>query len=413
MKTRLFLLTSASALSLASLALAASPVTITDQSGTHATVTGSNALKVDASATIQPVSGTVAVSAVPANMTVVANVTAMPANITANVTSIVGNQTVNITSVNGTSLLLGPNVAANAIPVTIATNQPGNLAVNVTSVSGTPLALGNNTAANAVPVVIANNQAPIPITGNISANNASVGQIGSATPGNATYIAGNNTGNLAGINAITGNLATYDAALNANVTASIPAGSAIIGALLGNQTVNLQQIGGTTTVTGGVAGSLGIGGQAANNASSAGNPIQISAIAVNAEPTAATNGQNAVPAMGLEHKLIVLPYANKENMLRGSASSANTTAVTIIAAQGANIKIYVTSAQCFRTDVGTTLTYVTLNDTANTTIPLPSAGGAVEQFPVPLVVAGNTALTFAENANITNALCNAQGYAGS
>lgn len=53
----------------------------------------------------------------------------------------------------------------------------------------------------------------------------------------------------------------------------LPAGAAVIGALVANQSVNLAQVAGTNTLTGGSVGSLGIGGLQADNTALVGNPV--------------------------------------------------------------------------------------------------------------------------------------------
>jgi hypothetical protein len=55
----------------------------------------------------------------------------------------------------------------------------------------------------------------------------------------------------------------------------LPSGSNIVGSLVDNQTVNLNQVGGNAVVTGGTSGSQGIGGLAGNGAVVAGNPVLI------------------------------------------------------------------------------------------------------------------------------------------
>ena len=203
--------------------------------------------------------------------------------------------------------------------------------------------------------------------------------------------------------------------------AQLTAGSAIFGNVRIDQTtvgttngVSLAQIGATTVVTGGVAGSLGIGGQAANNATTAGYPVQMSALAESAEPTLATNGQNASLATDLAHKLIISPYANKENLWFGtSVATASTAAKTIIAASG-SLKTYVTAIQCGRTDAGTTASYVTFSDTASSILVLPNNGGGGGNnitFTTPMN-AGNAAFTFTSSASLSSVYCNAQGYYG-
>ena len=67
-------------------------------------------------------------------------------------------------------------------------------------------------------------------------------------------------------------------------------GAATIGALTANQSVNLAQVAGTATVTGGLAGSLAIGGTSANNAAIVENPVLTACetIAAGTQPTVAT-----------------------------------------------------------------------------------------------------------------------------
>jgi hypothetical protein len=65
------------------------------------------------------------------------------------------------------------------------------------------------------------------------------------------------------------------------------------------------------------------------------------------------------------------------DLVSGSGNATGTGATTIIAAPPATRRIYVTSAQCARTDTGTTAIFVTLNDDGATIIGLPNSGGGV------------------------------------
>jgi hypothetical protein len=65
----------------------------------------------------------------------------------------------------------------------------------------------------------------------------------------------------------------------------LPAGTNVIGALSANQTVNLAQVGGTATVTGGTAGTLGTGGIQADDVAVSGNNPNLIA-GVTADPAA-------------------------------------------------------------------------------------------------------------------------------
>jgi hypothetical protein len=103
------------------------------------------------------------------------------------------------------------------------------------------------------------------------------------------------------------------------------------------------------------------------------------------------------------------------NLVSGAGNTTGTGATTIIAAQAAGIKMYISSLQCFRTDAGTTAIFATLNDGASTIIGIPNGGGGGGNnivFQIPLVVAAATALTFTASGGVTTLYCNAQGYQG-
>jgi hypothetical protein len=81
--------------------------------------------------------------------------------------------------------------------------------------------------------------------------------------------------------------------------------------LTANQSVNLAQVAGTATVNGGLAGSLAIGGTAANNAAITQNPNLIGAevITEGTQPTAATTGNQRRLLASTEGSLYVTPYS--------------------------------------------------------------------------------------------------------
>lgn len=70
--------------------------------------------------------------------------------------------------------------------------------VDLTSVGGTTVALGQTVAANSIPVVIASNQTAIPVTGSFSATNPAVGTTGTTVPASSNFIGLNVAGNLQG-----------------------------------------------------------------------------------------------------------------------------------------------------------------------------------------------------------------------
>lgn len=161
-----------------------------------------------------------------------------------------------------------------------------------------------------------------------------------------------------------------------------------------------------------IKGTGNVQGAAASGATDTDVPLNNGARAAGAAVSPVADGQKVAAEADLEGRMITSPYAVKEQMLRGAASATTTSATTIIAAQGAGIKIYITAIQCFREDAGTTPIHATLNDSASTPIPVPAGAGSAPPFPTPLVVAANTALQFTMSSAVTTAYCNAQGYKG-
>lgn len=154
----------------------------------------------------------------------------------------------------------------------------------------------------------------------------------------------------------------------------------------------------------------GVKGSIASGSTASDPPVTQGCRAATAAPTAVTDGQVVNAMCGVEGKQVVLPYAIKELALRGSASTTANTATTLIAAQGASVKTYITGLQCSNTSA--TTTYVTMNDSASSVFIVPAGGGSNVVFNVPLVTAANTALTFTAASAVTTMYCNAQGYAG-
>lgn len=129
----------------------------------------------------------------------------------------------------------------------------------------------------------------------------------------------------------------------------------------------------------------------------------------------------ATPPAGTDTSLVVAinpnstvgsTYGNQANWVSGSASATTTGSTSIIGAPISG-SLYITSAQCFRTDLGDVASYVTFNDGASTVMGLPNSGSGAGNnmiFATPLIVASTTALKFASSGNISTVYCNAQGY---
>jgi hypothetical protein len=149
--------------------------------------------------------------------------------------------------------------------------------------------------------------------------------------------------------------------------------------------------------------------------------IAIGGNAVNAEPTATTNGNNARAITDLVGKLIVLPYANPENFGVGQVTSAMTattsTALTGMGAPGAALRWYVTACTVSNSHA-TVGTMINLQDgSGGATIwqfpAAPAYGGATTTFPTAIRQPTLNNGIFAVNATTgSNTFVSCTGYKG-
>lgn len=111
--------------------------------------------------------------------------------------------------------------------------------------------------------------------------------------------------------------------------------------------------------------------------------------------------------------VLTAPYAHPATSLNGTASATGTSDTSVIAAQGAGVRIYVTSI--FIANLSATDTYVNIKDNTTTklVIPAPKNSGAVISLPVPLRLTANAPLQFASGASVTTMHVSAVGYSSS
>lgn len=198
-------------------------------------------------------------------------------------------------------------------------------------------------------------------------------------------------------------------------SASLPAGSNVIGHVIvdSGTVTTVSTVTAVTAITNALpAGTNLIGhvdGAAASGASVSGNPLLNGGRAATASPTAVTDGQAIALQLTETGKLVVSPYAIKENMVRATASGTSG-ALTLLAAGGASIKTYVTGLQLGTSNAAAGI--VTLNDSASSVFIIPAAGGSNIVFPTPLVTAANTALTATITGAGATVYASAQGYYG-
>lgn len=182
---------------------------------------------------------------------------------------------------------------------------------------------------------------------------------------------------------------------------------------------DLSSVGGTAVKNGGVAGSQGIGGTVATNVAITANPLNLGAQAVSSENTAVTTARQVQLVADLVGKLIVLPYANPENFVSGTITSAmtGTTSTSLVAAPASGLRNYITACT-FSNAHATVGTDLILQDgSGGTTIwTAPAAavyGGAHIIFPTPLKQPTTATALYAANVTTgasTKASCS--GYKG-
>ena len=141
-------------------------------------------------------------------------------------------------------------------------------------------------------------------------------------------------------------------------------------------------------------------------------PVLVGGRAATAAPTAVTDRQTVRAQFTETGRFVTAPYSIKELMVRGTTTSTDTSAHTIIASAGGSLKNYITALQCGRTDAGATAIVLTLSDAASTVVILPSGGATNILFPIPLATAAATAFQVTSGTGVSTLYCSAQGYTG-
>ena len=320
------------------------------QGGNTAAVTAASALKVDGSAVTQPVSA--ASLPLPTGAATASNQTTL------------GTQTTELNDGTHTATIKAASTAAvagdTALVVAVSPNNtpvlPSGAATSANQTNGsqeTQIVQGGNT-------VTVTASSALKVDGSAVTQPVSAASLplptGAATASNQTTI-GTQTTELndgthtATIKASTTPAATTDTSLVVALSPNspIPTGSNVIGALTANQSVNLTEIGGTATVTGGVAGSLGVGGLAASGSAVAGDPVLV----------AGSDGTNAR----------TLATSNTGNLIT-EYKPATTSSITSVAANAASVTLLVANTNrlmALITNDGTGVMFVALATTSSTT----------------------------------------------
>jgi hypothetical protein len=210
---------------------------------------------------------------------------------------------------------------------------------------------------------------------------------------------------------------TTDRKLHVAVMDALPAGTANIGDVdVASIAAGDNNIGNVDIVSlPASTNTLEVVGDAAHDAAAAGNPLLIGAKAETALSgvTAVADGDATVLYAGADGVLITRPYCGLEDILSGVDTDSAGDSTSVIAAQGAGIRTYVTSVIVKNTHASTDA-YIDLRDgTAGSvlaTIPAPAAGGAVVSFPVPLRFTANTAVAVDPSAAVSTIITTVIGF---
>ena len=183
--------------------------------------------------------------------------------------------------------------------------------------------------------------------------------------------------------------------------------------------VSIAQVGATTVVNGGLAGSLSVGGTVATNVAITDNPVNMGAQAVTSENSAITTARKAQLVADKVGKLINLPYANPENMVSGVISSAmtGTTSTSLVGAPAGSLRNYITTIIVSNSHATVGTDILIQDGSGGTTLAvIPAAanfGGAVVTFPVPLRQPTSATAIYAQNVTTgSNTKISAYGYIG-
>jgi hypothetical protein len=203
---------------------------------------------------------------------------------------------------------------------------------------------------------------------------------------------------------------------------TIPTGATQMTCVTSTSTTTINLLGGSGLATGAVGGAGGGGGGSSAITTWAGGTLGAMANYGTSPGAVLVPGVNAsitnAPTVNLgtlngaataANQVVGSNYGNQSNWVSGSGNVSTATQTQIIAAPSSS-KLYITNAQCFRTDAGTSMASVTFNDTAGTVEALPAGGGSNVTFTTPLVVPATTAFKFTPSAALSTVYCSAQGY---
>lgn len=204
----------------------------------------------------------------------------------------------------------------------------------------------------------------------------------------------------------------------------VDVGDVTINNASGASAVNVQDGGNSLTVDGTITANLAAGtntnevvGDAAHDAAIAGNPVRVAGRALTTDYTAVAAGDTADLITTLTGKIVNYPFANPNQSWSYAAASGgivNTTGVTIKAAGGSGVRLYLTDLHVINGHA-TVSTDVQIRDGASGTVLwrgfAQAAGGGISvHFVTPLRGTANTLLEVACGTTGSAIYVNAAGF---
>lgn len=341
----------------------------------------------------------------------------------------------NLARFGDTAVTIGQKAATASIPVVLASDQP-TLPVNQAGVTAT----GALAALNAVVALSLNGAtgfavdlrgtfvATVTIQGTINGTDwfalavipaGSSSQVATVTTATAVGAWVGNANGLQQVRAIataytSGSVTVVLRAMQAaGVVFAMPSGAVNQTVTATNLSTNVAQVGGTATVSGGVAGTLGVGGTVAEDTASTGNPVLVGGVARTALPAATIIAGDAVRAtFSTSGQLIAKNFAPADLDFVVNQTVTTNTQTAIRAAQGAGVRQNITAITYQNTSaVATTLT---IQDGSTTllfvSIPASMANPVQLQFPTPLRGTANTALNYTAGTTGSSVALNTTGF---
>jgi len=222
----------------------------------------------------------------------------------------------------------------NSITVDGTVSITANSSVNLNQIGGTAVSTSNGaTNAGTLRVTLSNDS-----SGQVSL--AAGAQIIGSLAANQSVNNAQISGTAMSVNNGNSDAGTQRVTLSADGTGQVrlAAGSATIGALTANQSVNLAQVAGGTAITSGVTGSQAVGGDTASATADAGNPVKIGFQGRTTLPTSVADAQrvNGI-ADKVGRQINVLGINRELRKSQATTITSSTAATTIITAGAAGV----------------------------------------------------------------------------